>query len=335
MNTIHNTDLNLVRVFDAVMEEQGVSRAATRLGLTQSAVSHALNKLRRQLDDELFIRGPDRMHPTPRAMELSAPFRAALHQIETAFQGPRFDPAAAETQFVIATSDYVIGTLMPPLLYRLQQVAPKMRLWLRPFNDLNLVEGLDRGTLHLVIGAFGRTPSRFVMEPLVSGPNVWIMRAGHPATEGPFDLAALARYPHLDILIAGQGAMTAGGTIDQEGLERAYVSSNPLQLDALLLEVGMTRRVGATVSHILAAPPLIASTDMIAFVPRHFADQQQGLAFREPPYASPLLQISMLSHRTMGAHPSVAWLRAEIMAVLREDAASRKPIPQLRQWLER
>lgn len=318
MSSIHNADLNLIRIFDAVMEEQGVSRAAARLGLTQSAVSHALNKLRRQLDDELFIRGPDRMHPTPRAMELSSPLREALHQIEAAFQGPRFDPATAEAQFVIATSDYVIGTLMPPLLRRLQQVAPRVRFWLRPFNDLNLVEGLDRGTLHLVIGAFGRAPSRFAMEPLVSGPNVWIMRAGHPATDGAFDLTALARYPHLDILIAGQGAMTAGGTIDQEGLERAYVSSNPLQLDALLLEAGLTRTVGATVSHILAVPPLVASTDMIAFVPKHLAEQHQVLAFRDPPYASPPLQISMLSHRTMGAHPSVAWLRAEIMAALHD-----------------
>lgn len=76
------------------------------------------------------------------------------------------------------------------------------------------------------------------------------MRAGHPATNGAFDLEVLACYPHLDILIAGQGAMTAGGTIDQEELERAYVSSNPLQLDALLLEAGLTRKVGATVSHI-------------------------------------------------------------------------------------
>lgn len=317
MNLIHNIDLNLVRVFDAVMEERGVSRAATRLGLTQSAVSHALNKLRRQLDDELFIRGPHHMHPTPRAMELSAPLKAALHQIETAFQGPPFDPATTDTSFVIATSDYVIGTLMPPLMQRLRQIAPGIRLWLRPFNDLNLVEELDRGTLHLVIGAFGRVPTRFVMEPLVSGPNVWMMRSGHEATKGPFDLAAVARYPHIDILIAGQGAMTAGGTIDHAGLERAYVSSNPLQLDALLLEAGLRRQVGATVSHILAVPPLIAATDMIAFVPKHLAERHPGLEFRAPPYPSPSLQIAMLSHRTMGAHPSVAWLRAEIIAAFR------------------
>lgn len=325
MITIHNADLNLIRVFDAVMEEQGVSRAAARLGLTQSAVSHALNKLRREVGDQLFIRGTDRMHPTPRAIELSVPFKAALHQIETALQGPRFDPETADTRFVIATSDYVIGTLMPPLLNHLQSRAPGVRLWLRPFNDLNLVEGLDRGTLHLVIGVFGRAPSRFVVEPLVSGPNVWIMREGHPATRGGFDLEALARYPHLDILIAGQGAMTAGGTVDQEGLERAYVSSNPLQLDALLLEAGLTRKVGATVSHVLAVPPLIASTDMIAFVPRHLAEQHRGLVFRQPPYPSTPLQISMLSHRTMGSHPSAAWLRREVAEALRAFNAMATP----------
>lgn len=325
MSGIHNLDLNLIRVFDAVMEERGASRAAVRLGLTQSAVSHALNKLRRLLGDELFVRGPARMHPTPRAEELAGPIRAALHQIEAAFQGSDFDPGTAETRFVIATSDYVTGTMLPALVRHLEREAPGVALWIRPFNDLNLVEELDRGTLHLVIGAFGRAPARFVLEPLTAGPNVWVMRAGHPATRGPFLIESLAQYPHLDILIAGRGAMTAGGTIDQEGLERAYVSSNPLQLEGLLSERGLTRTAGATVSHILAVPPLVAATDLIAFVPRQLALQfrDQGLVFREPPYESPPLRMAMLSHRTMGAHPSVAWLRAQIMAVLHEDTASR------------
>jgi len=316
MSILHKLDLNLIRVFDAVMEERGASRAAARLGLTQSAVSHSLTKLRRILDDELFVRGPGRMHPTPRAEELAQPIKSALRQIEAAFHGPVFEPGSSETRFVIATSDYVIGALMPPVLSKLGRIGPGLRFWLRPFNDLNLVEELDRGTLHLVIGAFGRVPSRLVMEPLFTGPNVWVMRRGHPAATGTFGVEELAEFPHLDILIAGQGAMTAGGTIDQEGLERAYVSSNPLQLEALMAERGLTRKVGAVVSHILTVPPIIAATDMIAFVPKQLAEQNPGLEFRDPPYPSPALQISMLSHRTMGAHPSVAWLRQELVREL-------------------
>jgi DNA-binding transcriptional LysR family regulator len=100
--------------------------------------------------------------------------------------------------------------------------------------------------------------------------------------------------------------------LEQEGLERAYVTSNPLHVEGLLAEQGLTRRVGATVSHILAVPPLIAATDMIAFLPRQFveqAGQAYGLVAFDPPYASPPFHIVVLSHRTMGAHRSVAWLR--------------------------
>lgn len=316
MSDIHTLDLNLIRVFDAVMQERGVSRAAARLGLTQSAVSHALNKLRHHQGDALFVRGPHEMHPTPRATELAGPFRSALDGIEAAVRGPGFDPATSDARFVIATSDYVIGALMPSFIRHLRQSAPGISLWLRPFNDLNLVEELDRGTLHLVIGVFGRAPSRFVMQPLASGPNAWLMRRGHPATLGQFDLAALARYPHLDIRIGGSGALTAAGSFDQEGLERAHISSNPLHMDSLLLNAGLRRTVGATISHILAVPALIAATDMIAFAPRHLAELHAELDFREPPYPVPPLQISMLSHRTMGAHPSVSWLRSALASAM-------------------
>lgn len=319
MNNIHSADLNLIRVFDALMEERSVTRAGDRLGLSQSAISHALAKLRRLLGDELFLRGPQGMHPTPRAMELAQPLRAALAQISTALSAPRFDPATSDMTFVVATSDFYIGGLFPRVMARIRREAPQIRLWLRMFNDLNLVEELDRGTLHLVVGAFGRIPSRFRREPLAPVEMVWIMRRGHPAASSPLVLETLGHYPHVDILLSGRAVPQAAGMQDQEGLERAFVTSDPTHLEELLREAGLTRQVGATVPLILAAPPLVAATDMIALVPRGVAETYRDthdLTLFESPVSRPATPIDMLSHNTYGTHPAVAWLRALLLEVV-------------------
>lgn len=312
MNTIHNIDLNLIRIFDALLEEQNTTRAGERLGLSQSAVSHALAKLRRALGDELFIRGPQGMHPTPRAMELAEPLRAALDQINTALSQPRFDPATSNATFVIAASDYYIAGLLARLTARVSVEAPNVRLWLRQMNDLNLVDQLDRGMLHVAIGRFGRVPSRFRRDPLETLQMVWIMRHDHPAAGQPLTLEMLGRYAHVDVMLSGPTATEAGAMQDQEGLERTFVTSNPAALDRQLREAGMTRRIGATVPLITAVPPIIAATDMIAHVPASLADPAQGgvrLASALGPIPQPPTPIEMLSHHRYGAHPSVVWLR--------------------------
>ena len=321
MNNIHTADLNLIRVFDALMEERSVTRAGDRLGLSQSAISHALAKLRLLVGDELFVRGPRGMHPTPRAMELALPLRAALAEISTALSAPRFDPGTSDMTFVVATSDFFIGGLFPQVMARIRHEAPQVRLWLRMFNDLNLVEELDRGTLHLVVGAFGRIPGRYRRELLAPVEMVWIMRRDHPAASAALTLETLGRYPHVDILLSGRAVPEAAAMQDQEGLERAFVTSDPTQLEALLREAGLTRQVGATVPLILAAPPLVAATDMIALVPRGVAEtyrETHDLALFDSPVPRPPTQIDMLSHNTYGAHPAVAWLRAMLLQVVDE-----------------
>lgn len=315
-------DLNLIRVFNAVMDERGVTKAAQRLRLTQSAVSHALGKLRQALGDELFLREPSGMHPTPRAQEIAPALQSAQRMIEEAISRPRFEPASADTEFSIATSDYIVGTFFPRFMRKLLREAPRVRLSLRPFNDLNIVEELDRGRLHLAMGWFGKSPGRFVREAIFTEPHVWLMRKGHPAASRSLALEDLAAFPHVDIRLSVRGASTFEGTLDQDGLERASVTSNLVQLDGLLAERGLSRQVGATVSHIMAVPALVAATDMIAFVPSALATASRslGLVASAPPYAAPPLQISMLSHRVMGAHPSVAWLRKSLCEMARSDS---------------
>lgn len=316
-------DLNLIRVFDALLEEQNTTRAGERLGLSQSAVSHALAKLRRVLGDELFIRGPQGMHPTPRAMELAEPLRAALDQIDAALSEPRFDPATSNATFVIAGTDFYIAGLLARLTARIGRDAPGVHLWLRQMNDLNLVDQLDRGMLHLALGRFGRVPSRFRREPLESLQMVWIMRHDHPAAGRPLTLEVLGRYPHVDVMLSGQASTEAGAMQEQEGLERTFVTSDPAALDRLLRDAGMVRRIGATVPLITAVPPIIAATDMIALVPASLADQTPGglrLASAPGPLPLPPTRIEMLSHNRYGAHPSVVWLRDVLRDLAGTDA---------------
>lgn len=320
MREIHGGDLNLIRVFVAVLEERGVTKAAERLHVTQSGISHALTRLRTMLGDELFIRGPDGMYPTPRAIELAQSFKPALEQIENAIAGNTFNPQTSDILFAISTSDFLTATIIPDLMARIRKDAPKARCWLRPLSEINITEELDRGAIHVAVGVFGKTPGRFISEPLFSDHSVWLMRADHPAATGAFDLKALSSFPHVDILISDQLHATADGTIDQGGLERAYITSNPRHIEDLLGSKGLVRKAGATVSHILAVPALLAATDMIAYVPLQFAQRAVrtlDLAWRDSPHQTPPFQISMLSHRIMGAHPSVQWLREALASSAR------------------
>lgn len=307
MNIINSLDLNLVRVFVAVMETRSTTRAGEKLGLTQSAVSHALNKLRAITGDVLFIRTPSEMHPTPRAEEMAPALRAALYHVETAFGPPEFDPARSDMRFSVALTDYVAATLFPPFAERIRDRGLTIGFSLRSLNEVNVTDELDLGTLHVAIGVFRRVPSRFVVDPVAQLDNVWAMRADHPATLAPFDLAALARHPHLDIRLAERPA--------DEDLERNVVTSNPARLDALLAERGLTRRVGGVVGHYLAVAPILARSDMIAFIPagmaRHFRTRYD-LVWRAPPYPTEPMDLSLLFHRTLGSHPAIVWLRREL-----------------------
>src|ERR1700739_1254394 len=123
-----NLDLNLLRVFDVLLEERSVTRTGARLGLTQSAVSHALNRLRYVLGDELFVRGPSGMQPTPRALEMGPQVHAALNQLQSATLPSGFDPAISERRFIVAAGAYACAVLVPALVARMRTAAPLAEL---------------------------------------------------------------------------------------------------------------------------------------------------------------------------------------------------------------
>src|SRR5271170_3883676 len=145
-------DLNLLIVFDAVMQERSVTRAGSRIGLSQPAMSHALTRLRHMLKDDLFVRTPDGMVPTPRAEALAGPLRAALRDMQLALEPESFAPQTATRRFVVAANNYAAVVLVPHLLMHASDAAPGVRLVVRPTGTLNVPEMLDRGELDLAIG---------------------------------------------------------------------------------------------------------------------------------------------------------------------------------------
>src|SRR3977135_2358944 len=145
-------DLNLLVVFDAIMRDRSVTRAGLRLGLSQPAMSHALTRLRHMLKDELFIRSPNGMLPTPRADDLAAPIRGALDGLQQSLEPVQFDPSKATTSFRIAVDNYAAVVLVAPIAAHVARIAPGVTLDFRPSGTLNVPDLLDRRDRQLAIG---------------------------------------------------------------------------------------------------------------------------------------------------------------------------------------
>jgi DNA-binding transcriptional LysR family regulator len=293
-------DLNLVLALDALLAERHVTRAAARLGVTQSAASHALARLRDLLDDPLLVRGPrGTMIPTPRATALEPAVHRVLVDLSAILRGDAaFDPATARRTFRIGTSDYIELVLIPRLVERLQRVAPHVDLWLHTLTDHG-DEALAAGTVDVVVG-----PPRGAARPAGSYEKVLfhetftcIARAKHPLASAKLTLARYCAAAHL--LVTPRG--TPGSYVDEA-----------------LGAIGRSRRVGLAVPHFLVVPYLIASSDLIATLPTRvattFADTL-GLVTMPPPLALPKLQMAVAWHERTHEDPPHRWLREQLFAV--------------------
>jgi DNA-binding transcriptional LysR family regulator len=319
MNSIHfgTLDLNLLRVFDALIEERSVTRAGERLGLSQSAISHALNRLRYVLGDELFVRVSDGMRPTPRASEIAPRLREGLLQLQLALAPAEFDPAQTERRFTIACTEYVGTVLMPALIARIRALAPHSELRIRPSN-MGIAEPLVAGRVDLAIGSFRRVPDPFVAETLLQENRVWVLSQHHPAAQGELTLERLASLSHLIISGSGEDEHAVNGYVMDHGLERLVMRSEIGLLQGALAAHGLRRVIGLTTPHFMAALAVISQSDMAAPLPRRLAAafaEQYRLKLFDPPYPSPPFDIMALWHRELGKEPAIAWLRSALREV--------------------
>src|SRR3979409_2497024 len=207
-------DLNLLVVFDAIMRDRSVTRAGHRLGLSQPAMSHALTRLRHMLKDELFVRSPIGMMPTPRAEELATTIRIALDGLQQSLEPVQFEPSKATATFRIAVDNYSAIVLVAPIAAHIAGIAPGVTLDFRPSGTLNVLEQLDRSELQLAIGPSAVQGERFSRRRLLQDQFVVVHRKGHPAAKAQeFSTEKLAALPQLEVSsaqfwsdFAGKGA---------------------------------------------------------------------------------------------------------------------------------
>ena len=289
-------DLNLLVVFDGLMQERSVTRAGRRLGMSQPALSHALNRLRYLLKDQLFIRTPRGMAPTPRAEQLALPLRQALADMQLALQPEAFAPAEANRRFSIAVNNYAAIVLAGPLVSAVFVAAPLLQLDLRPSGTLDVFQLLDRGDLDIAIGTFDDVGERFATAKLLEDEFVAVMRRTHPAGRRPLSTAAFGALRHAAISSSG----------DDTGF-----------IDRSLATHGTKRRIELRLPY-LSAGSVLAKSDFVATLSRRVAGalaRDPALELRELPFRSPSVNTSLLWHRRFDGYPAHRWLRDLIVSV--------------------
>ncbi len=317
MTNFANIDLNLLRVFDALFEERSVTRAGSRLHVTQSAVSHALARLRDILGDELFIKSPDGMTPTAKARAVGPRLRAGLLQLQAALTTDAFDPATAEYHYTVAADAYACAVLLPGVVGRIRALAPGIEVRVTP-GVADIAEALDTGRVDVAVSSYGRVPERLGLRALLRDRLVWVLRADHPLAQEPLTLERLASLPHLVRALADERTETMDGMVVEHGLERRVAQDGDGALIDALAGIGRQRQVRLTVPSTHIALAMVGETDLAALVPLRMAAgwaEHYGLKWMEPPYPGPETQLSMVWHLGLGSDPALKWLRDVIAGV--------------------
>lgn len=289
-------DLNLLLVFHQLMLDQRVSRAADSLGLSQPAVSNALRRLRNLLGDELFLRTPHGMAPTPYAQSLAAPVAQALEGLQQALNvRASFDPTSSDRNYTLAMTDVGEIYFLPVLMHALAREAPGVTLRCAPVADTALRENMASGRVDLALGWLPPVQAGFFQQALFRQRYVALMRERHPLAKRAQIGAALYRQAtHVRVVSAGTGH----GQVD-DALER----------------LGMVRRVALTVPHYVALGQVLASDDLVATVPERFAERACapfGLVSSPLTLKLPISTICQLWHAHQHRDPGHQWLRGLI-----------------------
>lgn len=239
-------DLNLLTVFDAVMTELNVTRAAGRLNMTQPAVSNALKRLRHLLNDELFIKVPSGVSPTPKALAIASPIREALNQIRQTLEPIAFNPATEQATLTLALNDFMANLILLPLVRMLEAIAPNINVRTIPNTHINAPALLEKAAIDIAIGVFAKANARLRYHTLFTSPLICAMRRDHPLARKTLTLEQYARAKHLLVTLTGEST----------GL-----------VEPLLQERGLERRIGLTVNQFFGVPQLLANSDFIAILP--------------------------------------------------------------------
>jgi DNA-binding transcriptional LysR family regulator len=293
-------DLNLLRVFDAVLRDRSVTAAARHLGLTQPAVSNALARLRAQFEDALFVRSSAGMDATPFARELAEPVRQALALLESALaHGPGFDPESATRAFRFYMSDLGQIEFLPPLVERAQRIAPGVRLEAVALEVEDIGDALATGAIDIAVGFLPGLGPPVRRQPLFRDPYVCLMRADHPLVGKSLTRRQFLSASHA--LVSYKG----GHRVIEEALDRA----------------GLARKIALRVPHFTVVPMVLERSDLILTLPSRIArvyEREGRFKSLPPPVPIPPADVAAHWHERFERDPGNRWLREMIRELFTE-----------------
>lgn len=301
---IRRLDFSLLQIFAELLQRRKATDVAAHLGITQSTVSHALNRLRDLFGDEMFMRRPNGLHPTARALALEPAVRSLLDAAGKLLgPGEPFDPLTASATIRIGASDYNCSLLIPDLMAQIRSLAPGMVVSVRPLVRRQAAEALAAGDLDIAIGYFwGRTPG-LIVEPLFEEDYAAVLHRDHRALkESNLGLSAYLSADH--ILVSYDG--------DVRGV-----------VDETLATMGKSRRVAVTVPFFLSAFAMVARNDLIVTVPRRVAIAHAprfGLTVTEPPLPIRRFRVAQAWHQRLAGAPVREWTCEQVRRIGRAEA---------------
>ena len=306
---IRRLDLTLLIVFERLLKSRSMSAVAVEMGLTQSAISHAVGRLRSVFDDPLFLRKGAGVAPTARALLLGPPLAEALAGIRDAAQiGRRFEPATAARRFAMAAPDTVVATIASTVLARLADAAPRCQIAFRAFSHDSAAAAVVAGELDLAVGVFPNPPKETIGGPIAYETFGVLSRRGHPGIAGALDLDV---YCALDHLLVSRDRDARGA------------------VDIALANLGRKRRVAAVMPQMLVAFAAASQSDAIITAPLsacRYAASIFPVTVHKPPVDIPGFELTLLRHRDGAADPAIQWLIELVTgAFAREGAGRRQP----------
>ena len=312
MPNFRTFDLNLLRVFDQVMAERNLTRAAENLAMSQPAVSNALNRLRDALGDKLVTRSGYGVEPTPRALALWPAVSDALRQLEGALTPGQFVASQANNTFVLAMADATAAKLMPGLVEIIERDAPGISMRLVPLTTRDPRPLLDQGAIDLAVGFFpavvadltaqsqaGNMPA-FDHQRLYDGSYRCVMRRGHPLEGARLTLDRFCEARHMLVSFSG----------------RPYGF-----IDEALAALGRKRRIVLTVNQFFTAGRVVTRSNLLTVLPQHFVDETgmaSDLVVRDLPFEVPMVHVESLWHHRQGQRSEHAWLRLAVWTAARK-----------------
>lgn len=294
---LRSVDLNLLVLFDALMSERHVTRAANKIGVSQSAMSNALSRLRYVFKDELLIRTSRGMEPTPRALELGEATGAILRQtMQLMISDIEFDPANSHRNFVARMSDLASSFILPPLMERMSRVSPGVTLDIVHLSLESMIKALEGDELDIAVSIGFSGETALCSQVLFVDRVVCVMRENHPLSAGELTVDQFLSCGHIRVTLS---------------------PTDYRFVDSVLAKQCQRRNVQMNVPHWSVVPQIVRHSDLVAVMSERAALQManQATVIRELPFPTDEFTWTLYWHKRYDQSPSHQWLRDQIRAV--------------------